>query len=41
MATNKKLGDVVAIRPEFFDETTDANCLKEQIEIHKIGLYVK
>ena len=40
MAT-KKLGDVVAIRPEFFDETTDVNLLKEQIEIHKIGLYVK
>ena len=40
MAT-KKLGDVVAIRPELFDETTDANLLKEEIEIHKIGLYVK
>ena len=38
----KKLGDVVAIRPEFFkdrlQEHIKVDLLKEQIEIHNLGL---
>ena len=38
----KKLGDVVAIRPEFFkgrlQEHINVDLLKEQIEIHNLGL---
>ena len=42
MAT-KNLEDVVAICPEFFDDSTnvDVDLLKEQIEIYNLGLYVK
>ena len=40
MAT-KNLEDVVAICPEFFDDSTNVDLLKEQIEIYNLGLYVK
>ena len=38
MAT-KNLEDVVAICPKFFDDSTNVDLLKEQIEIYNLGLY--
>ena len=40
MAT-KNLEDVVAICPKFFDDSTNVDLWKEQIEIYNLGLYIK
>lgn len=39
MAT-KNLEDVVAICPKFFDDSTNVDLLKEQIEIYNLGLKI-